>query len=85
MKTLLSLLLFSSLATAAAAAPQETLIGKEGCGVVNPHPLEGESITWTGGCRDGYAEGEGVLEWLRDGEVREHYLASPAPWYSRTA
>jgi hypothetical protein len=73
MKTLLCLLFFSSLSAAALAAPQETLIGKEGCGVVNLHPAENQSITWTGGCRDGYADGDGVLEWLVDGEVREHY------------
>jgi hypothetical protein len=73
MKTTLSVLILSGLCTTALAAAQEILIGKAECGVVNPHPVEGESITWTGGCKDGYADGEGVLEWLLDGTVKEHY------------
>jgi hypothetical protein len=59
--------------TSVCAAQQEVLIGKDGCSVVNLHPAENQSITWTGGCKDGYADGDGVLEWLIDGEVREHY------------
>src|ERR1700712_5550731 len=73
MKSTLSIVLFACLGTAASAAPKEILIGKEGCGVVNPHPVDGESITWTGGCKDGYADGEGILEWLVEGKLNSHY------------
>ena len=62
------------LAAAARAAPcAETAPGvirdAAGCGVVNPDPKPGESITWTGGCRDGLADGPGTLQWSQ-GDVR---------------
>jgi hypothetical protein len=30
----------------------------------NPNPTAGESIRWSGGCKGGYAEGPGLLEWI---------------------
>jgi hypothetical protein len=41
--------------------------GKSGCKIWNPNPTLGESANWTGPCKDGFAEGEGVLDWLRGG------------------
>ncbi len=48
---------------AALAGDGEFLIGAADCRVVNPAPQAGESITWSGPCRDGYAQGPGVLQW----------------------
>jgi hypothetical protein len=73
MQLLLGPILLLGLFSPARAAEQQSLLGKDGCRVVNPHPVEGESITWTGGCKDGYANGEGTLEWLIDGKVVKHY------------
>ncbi len=33
------------------------------CQVYNPYPEPGESVTWSGECVDGRAEGEGELVW----------------------
>ncbi len=38
---------------------------KTGCKVWNPHPSAGETVRWTGPCKNGFAEGKGVLDWLR--------------------
>lgn len=39
-----------------------------GCKLWNPHPRPNESVTWTGECRDGYADGPGVAQWQKDGK-----------------
>jgi hypothetical protein len=37
----------------------------------NPHPKTGESFTWNGACKDGYAEGPGLLEWIDENGVSD--------------
>lgn len=37
------------------------------CKVYNPHPREDETLTWSGKCLNGYAEGEGVVSWFESG------------------
>jgi hypothetical protein len=44
---------------------------KSGCKAWNPQPSGGETVRWAGACKDGYAEGKGVLEWLRGGAPYE--------------
>ncbi len=42
---------------------------KSGCKVWNPHPSLGEKVTWTGPCKEGFADGKGVLDWVKaDGQ-----------------
>ena len=41
---------------------------KTGCKVWNPRPAPGETVSWTGYCKGGFADGKGVLEWLRGAE-----------------
>src|SRR6185312_12935557 len=52
------------------------------CKIANAFPSAAESITWSGPCKDGYAEGEGVAQWLKakkptqkkyEGERRDGY------------
>ena len=38
-----------------------------GCKVRNPKPVPNESVSWSGACKDGYAEGPGVVLWEHDG------------------
>lgn len=45
--------------------------GKTGCKVWNPQPVRDETVSWTGGCKGGLAEGKGVLDWLRGGKPYE--------------
>jgi hypothetical protein len=40
---------------------------KSGCKAWNPHPQAKETISWTGACKNGLAQGTGVLQWLKDG------------------
>ena len=58
-------LLLAGLCTCSAAVAVEDdaswIADKRGCKVANTFPREGESITWSGPCKDGYADGEGVM------------------------
>lgn len=38
---------------------------RSGCKVWSPNPLPGESIAWSGDCRDELATGRGVLQWFQ--------------------
>jgi hypothetical protein len=49
-----------------AADPGWAADPKTGCRVWDPHPQPRQSISWSGGCVDGFAEGRGSLRWLRD-------------------
>lgn len=62
--TLLSLVICSG---AAEAAPELTA-GAPDCLVYHNSTAVGISAKWTGPCKDGYADGEGKLEWVRLGE-----------------
>jgi hypothetical protein len=44
---------------------------KTGCKVWNPHPNRGETLSWSGACKDGFAEGRGHVQWFRDGAPYE--------------
>lgn len=45
---------------------QQTWIADQrvGCRVWNPAPKPNETVIWSGACRDGLAEGRGVLQWF---------------------
>ncbi|MGA2291540.1 hypothetical protein [Bradyrhizobium sp.] len=42
-----------------------------GCKVWNPHPQSNESVTWSGACANGFAQGGGNLQWVHDGKPYE--------------
>ncbi len=46
---------------------------KAGCAVWNPAPVEGETITYEGTCKDGLANGAGRLRWYRGGKLNSIY------------
>lgn len=69
------------LASAAAAQPADdpaplpsgwTADTRTGCKVWNPQPQPGETMTWSGACKDGLASGPGAVEWIENGLVTEH-------------
>lgn len=43
--------------------PYWIVVENQDCQVQNPYPEPGETFTWSGGCVDGKAEGEGRLIW----------------------
>ena len=40
---------------------------KTACRLWNPNPSARESVSWSGSCKDGFAEGAGNLQWFRNG------------------
>ena len=46
---------------------------RTGCRVMNAHPQPNETITWSGGCGNGIAQGQGVLQWFENGHPAERY------------
>jgi MORN repeat protein len=44
---------------------------KTGCRVWDPHPQPRQSISWSGRCIDGFAEGRGIVQWFKDALVFE--------------
>jgi len=44
---------------------------KSGCKVWDPHPLVGETASWSGDCVQGFAQGPGNVLWSRDGKAFE--------------
>ena len=47
--------------------------GKTGCRIRNPAPQPRESVTWSGDCPNGIAEGAGVLQWFDDSRPTDRY------------
>jgi hypothetical protein len=71
-------LLLSTIACAPALAAEATdevtwIADSRGCKVANTFPRPGETITWSGRCKDGYADGEGVLQWFLDGKQDDRF------------
>lgn len=65
-KSLSSALVLFLLATSAFAADGE-------CGLAYIQPPHGSTVSWTGPCRNGYADGTGVLDITRGKTVVLHY------------
>jgi MORN repeat len=67
-----AILVFSCAAAAqpddAIPAPGWITASNQPCKIWNPEPQPHESVTWSGGCADGLASGEGVLKWTEDGK-----------------
>ena len=64
-------LVFLSFAAAAqdtTATPDWITATNKPCKIWNPQPQANESVTWSGGCKDGYASGKGVLAWTENGK-----------------
>lgn len=67
--------LFSALVLASIgglAYAGEYIQDAKGCKVFNPNPQPNESIIWKGACVNGYAEGQGILEWFDNESLTEY-------------
>ncbi len=47
-----------------------------GCKVWDPAPQAGESIRWSGPCKEGLADGEGTLQWFVHGKPGDRYAGA---------
>ena len=45
------------------------LADRPGCYLWNPFPQENVTVTWSGGCSDGRAQGNGRVDWFRSGDL----------------
>ena len=50
------------------ALPYHWIYDQNGCKHYNPNPKDNETLTWTGSCKNGYANGHGTLVWYENGE-----------------
>ena len=68
-----AIIAMAALAPAQAQQAPGWTADRNGCRVWNSTPKSGETIIWSGRCKGGYADGYGVLVWLRDGKLIETY------------
>ena len=47
---------------------QYTITTNKGCRLNNPSPKPNETVTWTGPCRNGLADGHGTMAWFENGK-----------------
>ena len=73
LRPLLPLLLALAVPVPAAAESPTWITDAKGCKIVNLAPQEGESVTWSGECPNGLANGEGTLTWFVAGVKTEVY------------
>ena len=71
----IALILFFLVPVAGICADDDVawIADKSGCKVANPFPQPGESITWNGQCKNGTADGEGLLHWYINGKAADRY------------
>lgn len=65
-------------ATTAFAEPTFTKTSNNNCKVFNSDPAEDavETVTWTGGCQNGFANGKGKLTWFVDGKKQAEFTGN---------
>ena len=68
-----AMLIVCLLPLAAVAQGTATSDPRTGCRVVNAHPQPNESIAWSGGCVNGFAQGHGILQWFENSRPTERY------------
>jgi hypothetical protein len=51
---------------------------QNGCKIANPSPKAGETVSWSGACTDGFAQGEGVVQWYEDAKPGATYKGALA-------
>ena len=62
----LLLALWSAPVAAQSSALHWATDAKSGCRVWDPHPQPNQSISWSGQCVGGLAEGRGTVQWYKD-------------------
>ena len=47
------------------------LVDRPGCYLWNPAPQDNETVTWSGGCSNGLAQGDGRVTWYENDELSQ--------------
>lgn len=74
-RLLFRLAMLAALLPSQAALSEEMawITDQQGCRIANPHPQPGETVSWSGACKDGLADGQGILQWFEDGAATARY------------
>lgn len=64
---------YAAAQTATQKPPGWIADSKSGCKIWNPAPEAHETIRWSGGCKDGFAHGQGTLQWFENGKPGDRY------------
>ncbi|HJQ56860.1 MAG TPA: hypothetical protein VJ890_08130, partial [Vineibacter sp.] len=63
-----------ALASPASAQAQGWIAdGRTGCRVWNADPQPNETISWSGTCQSGFAQGRGTLQWFKNDKPSDRY------------
>jgi hypothetical protein len=65
--------ILAATALAQGAKPDWIADSRTGCRVWSALPLPGLTISWSGACESGLAQGQGVAQWYRDGKPGSRY------------
>ena len=55
---------------------------QKGCLIANLAPSEGETVQWTGGCKNNFADGHGTLTWFTNGVKMEVFEGTMVGGYA---
>src|SRR6267143_24691 len=66
-------LLLAMHALAQTATPDWVADLGNGCKVWSSYPEPNATISWSGDCKNGLAQGVGVLQWFKDGKAHSRY------------
>jgi hypothetical protein len=69
----LAVWLLLPLAAADARSDEGYIADKNGCKIANPNPKPSESVTWSGACKDGFADGDGIMQWYDQDKPGSRY------------
>ena len=72
------LMLLLGLTAVCVSAEDSWIEDKAGCKIANPSPKPGETVTWSGACTNGFAQGQGVVQWFENGRPGVTYEGSLA-------
>jgi hypothetical protein len=73
---LLGLLLL--LSAGHAGAEDGWIADSNGCKISDPSPKPGETVTWSGPCVDGFAQGQGIVQWYENDNAGVRYQGTLA-------
>lgn len=76
MKRMLFIAALVLLAGTAQAQTGEWIVDQNGCKAWNSNPQPGETMTWSGKCVKGFAEGKGTQKWFKNGQPSDEYTGA---------
>jgi len=73
MRHILSFALLFLVSVDVMAQSDAAYLGANDCRVADPTPKLEKKVSWSGACKDGYADGTGILQWIVKDESGDRY------------